>query len=149
MRKIIVTILICLLIFLVSCKNNSDPVTNVNNPPPPTVGWVLEYSDYNIGTLFCTWPNPCLIDIITDSINLVNCDSMRIYMPYHSIRNNKLTIMKFPYYLDLYSCSFPDSSTGTLDKAFTAYDYKIILDFAFEIGTRFTIDTLQIYKKIK
>lgn len=147
MKNIINAIFICLFIIFVSCKNNSDPVTYSGNPP--VIGWVLDYRDYNIGTLFCNMPDPCSMDIITDSINLVNCDSIRVYMSYYSIRNNNLTITKYPNYLDLYTCSFPDSSRGILDKTFTAFNYKIILDFAFEIETRFTIDTLQIFKKIR
>jgi|WetSurMetagenome_2_1015567.scaffolds.fasta_scaffold990695_1 hypothetical protein len=148
MKKIIFPLFIFLTIFLASCKNESTPVTNENNPPP-TTGWVLDYRDYNIGTLVCTFPNPCLMDIITDSVDLTKSDSVRIYMSYHSIRNNSLTVMKFPFYQDLFSCTFPDSSYGKLDRVFVSYNYKIILDFAFEIGTRFTIDTLHIFKKLK
>ncbi|MCX6163380.1 MAG: hypothetical protein NTU73_00710 [Ignavibacteriae bacterium] len=147
MKKLTPLIFICLFIFLVSCKNNSDPVTNTSNPP--VTGWYLDYHDYNIGTLFCTWPNPCLIDIVTDTIDLTKSDSMRIFMSYHSIRNNSLTVLKFPVYLELFSCTFPDSSYGKMDKIFASFNSKIILDFGFEIGTRFTIDTLQIFKKIK
>jgi hypothetical protein len=145
MKKIICVFFTCSFIFLVSCKDNSDPVTNTSNPP--VTGWVLDYHDYNIGTFYCTWPNPCPFEVVTDTIDLTSSDSMRILMSYHSIRNNSLTVLKFPVYSELFSCVFPDSSYGKMDKVFASFNSKIILDFGFEIGTRFTIDTLQIYKK--
>ena len=72
---------------------------------------------------------------------------MGIFMSYHSVRNNKLTIIKVPYPVEFFNCTFPDSSYGRIDTVITLFNTKIILDFGFEIGTRFTIDTLQIYKK--
>jgi hypothetical protein len=146
MKKIICIIFTCLFIFIVSCKKDSDTVTNGNNQPP-TTNWVLDYHDYNIGTLFCAWSGPCLIDVVTDTINLINSDSMRIFMTYHSLNNNSLAILKFPSPVQLYSCTFRDSSYGKIDTVFPSFKSKVILDFGFDIGTRFTIDTLQIYKK--
>jgi hypothetical protein len=140
-------VFICFLFLISACNKNSDPVTNENNPP--TTGWVLDYRDYNIGSFFCNTQNPCFFDIITDTVDLTKSDSMRIYMSYQSFRGNSLTIMKFPVYEEIYKCVFPEYTTGKLDISFASFNSKIILDFAFEVATRFTIDTLQIYKKIK
>jgi hypothetical protein len=128
------------------CNNDSTPVSNTNTSPQST-GWVLDYHDYNIGSFFCNAQNPCSFEIITDTIDLTKSDSIRIYMSYHSIRNNFLTVTKFPVYLELFNYVFTDSTYGKIDRVFESYNSKMFLDFSFEIGTRFTIDTLQIFKK--
>jgi hypothetical protein len=147
MKKTTCLLLTLLLIYLVSCKEDSTSVSNITNPPAPDTGWVLGYHDYNIGTLSCTFSNPCLIDIVTDTIDITSYDSMRIYLSYHSIRNNSLSIFKIPYPVQLCNCVFQDSTYGKLDKTFGSFNSKILLDFGFAVGSRFTIDTLQIYKK--
>ena len=147
MKNIIFTFLVCISILSVSCKNDSSVVTNENNTPADS-SWVLDYHDYNIGTLFCTWPNPCLMDIITDSVYAAKYDSIKIVMSYHSIVNNKLSVTKFPIPVEYYNYTFPDSSYGRIDKVFYSYRMNMIVDFAFEVGTKITIDTLQIFKKL-
>jgi len=146
MKNLLCVLFAGLAIIIGSCKNESTVVTNENNPPP-AAGWILEFHDYNIGTLVCTYPNPCSMDIVTDTINLTNNDSMRIFMSFHSVVNNSLTIFKVPYPYQLYNCVFPDSSYVKIDKVFASFKAKVLLDFGFEVGTRFTIDTLQIFKK--
>jgi len=147
MKNIIFALLVCFSILSVSCKNDSSVVTNENNPPADS-SWVLDYHDYNIGTLFCTWPNPCMIDVVTDTIDVTNKDSIRIIISFHSFVNNSLTITKIPYPQEIYNCQFGDSTYGKLDKVFPSFRTKILIDFGFDVGTKFTIDTLQIFKKL-
>lgn len=150
MKNIIFISFLLLSVYLISCKNNSDVVTNTHITPPPSVtGWVLDYHDYGIGTLFCNWPNTCFIDIVTDTIDLTNSDSMRIYMSYHSIQNNSLLITKLPFPAELYNNRFTDSTYGKVDKYYGSFNDKIFLLFSFDIGSEFTIDTLKIFKKVR
>jgi hypothetical protein len=87
-------------------------------------------------------------DIVTDTIDLTGNDSMKIYLSYHSIRNNSLEILKIPYPVHLYDCLFADSTYGKLYKTFGSFNAKILLDFGFLVGSRFSIDTLQVFKKL-
>jgi hypothetical protein len=84
---------------------------------------------------------------VTDTIDMTSYDSMRIYMSYHSIRNNSLEIYKIPYPVVIYSCAFTDSTYGKLDKTVGSFNTKYFLDFMFAVGTRLSIDTLQVFKK--
>lgn len=151
MKKTIFSLLTCIIIFSLSCKNNSDTVTNGNNPPPtPITGWTTIYEEKAWGTFNCTMPNFCLYDIITDSLDLRNTDSIRILLNYRSYHNTSLEVYKFPNYATLFSFTFPDSTTGKVDRYFNIdYNMKIILDFAFTVENKFTIDTLKVFKKIK
>lgn len=136
---------IIIILFVASCKNNDETVNSSNNITTPE--WSLGYHYYYNGTWFCNNPNPCLFDLVTDTLDLTKSDSVRIYMVYHSVRNNYMEVLKFPEYGELFSYTFPDSSTGIIDRVFTSYKTKVFFDFAFQIGTRFSIDTLKIFKK--
>lgn len=144
--KVSVLVTAILIFFIASCKEESVS-TGRGLITPPTVNWILDYYDYNIGTLYCTWPNPCFIDVVTDTIDLTNNDSIRIIIRFHSVRKNALTITKVPYPVEFYNCTFPDSAYGVIEETFTSFKAKVLIDFGFDVGTKITIDTLQIFKK--
>ena len=145
-EKVSVLVTAILIFFVASCKEESVS-TGGGLITPPAVNWILDYYDYNIGTLYCTWPNPCFIDVVTDTIDLTNNDSLRILRRFHSVRNNALTITKVPYPVEFYTYTFPDSAYGVIDEIFPSFRAKVLFDFGFDVGTKITIDTLQIFKK--
>lgn len=147
MKKLIPLIIV--LFLFVSCKKDSDTVTNVTTTTPPTTsGWSTAYEEIAWGTFNCSMPNFCLFDIVTDSLDLRNCDSVRILLCYRSYHNASLEVYKFPYYAMLLNYTFPDSTTGKIDRYFPIdYNAKVIFDFAFTVENKFIIDTLKVFKK--
>ncbi|MBI5401820.1 MAG: hypothetical protein HY959_00320 [Ignavibacteriae bacterium] len=151
MKKLYLFVLLLLFFICQSCSKDSDPVkSTITNPPTPLTGWVLAYEEKSWGTFNCSMPTPCWYDIITDSIDLRSCDSIRILLSYRSYHGCSMDVIKLPYPHQFLSCVFPDSITGRVDTNFSAnYNSKVIFDFFFEISNRFTIDTLKVYRKIK
>lgn len=151
MRKLSYALLIYFIIALISCKNESNPVTNnVITPPPTPVGWSMVYQEQTWGTFTCTMQNGCWYDIVTDSLDFRNCDSVRVLLYYHSYKNATLTLNKVPYPLELFNYSFPDSTIGKIDTSiFISFDSKALLDFSFYVSNKFTIDTLKVYRRVK
>ena len=150
MKKFIL-ILALIVVTQTGCKKEETaPVSQITTPPTPLTGWNLVYEEKVWGTFNCTMPNLCFYDIITDSLDFRNCDSIRILLCYKSYHNTALSVLKFPYYSELFSYSFPDSTTGRIDRYFyTDYNMKIIIDFGFEVENKFRIDTLKIFRKIR
>lgn len=150
MNKIFILLLFGFIVSFSSCNKDTTPVTTTSTPPTPITGWQTAYEEKTYGTFNCNMPGLCWYDIITDSLDFRNCDSMRILLYYRSFHNSALTVSKFPYYAELLNIAFPDSTTGVIDRYFpTDYNMKVILDFNFELEKRFMIDTLKVFRKIK
>lgn len=145
MKTLYCLLTIFVFLFMASCKNSDETVNSSNNNP--VKDWTMDYHYYYNGTWFCNNPVPCSFDFISDTVDLTKSDSIRIYMVYSSVRNNSLEVLKFPEYGQLFSYVFPDSTTGKIDRIFTSFKAKVFFDFAFEVGTRFSVDTLKIFKK--
>jgi hypothetical protein len=150
MKKIIFSLLICISIFSLSCKNNSDTVTNGTNPPVTTPAWSMIYEEKAWGTFNCTMPNFCLYDIVTDSLDLRNTDTVRVLLYYRSYHNTSMALIKVPYPVQMLAYTFPDSTIGKVDTILNInFNAKVLFDFGFEVQNKFTIDTLKVYKKNK
>jgi hypothetical protein len=150
MNRTIFLLLFGFIVSFSSCNKDTTPVTTTSTPPTPVTGWQTAYEEKTYGTFSCNMPNLCWYDIITDSLDFRNCDSIRILLYYRSYHNTALSVSKYPYYAELFNFAFPDSTTGVIDRYFsTDYNMKIILDFSFEVENKFTIDTLKVFRKIK
>jgi hypothetical protein len=150
MKNSIFILFLFLIGFSAGCNKDTTPVTTTNNPPTPVAGWFTAYEEKAWGTFNCTLPPLCWYDIITDSLDFRNCDSIRILLCYRSYHNTVLSVLKYPYNAELFNFNFPDSTTGKIDRYFSAdYNMKIILDFSFEVENKFRIDTLKVFRRIK
>ena len=147
MKNSILLLAVLLTIVFFCCKNDSDNPTTSGNPTVTDTVWKMIFHDYNIGSFYCTFPNPCNADYITDSLDFRNSDSLRVRLVYHSYHNNSLEVMKFPFYSDLFTYTFRNLTAGKIDSVFVSYKSKVIFDFAFMIGDSLKFDTLQIFKK--
>ena len=140
-------ILIILVSFLASsCKKDSDNPVTVTSPSQ--TGWSAIYTENVIGTFNCTLPPSCFYDIVTDSLDMTKCDSIRILLYYHSYNDASMYILKFPYPVEFLDYTFPDSTAGKIDTVLTSFKSKVVFDFAFTVKNKFIIDTLKVYKKL-
>ena len=144
MKRLFVVFFPCLLIFFNGCNKNSDIV---NNPyKPPLSNWALSYKNYSVGTMFCN-SSFCDFPFQTDTIDITNKDSIKFYMRYTSIFNNSFYVLKNQAPFEIYDFTFPDSTTGIIDTVFASYKTKIVMIINYDVATRLSIDSLQVWIK--
>ena len=146
MKKSFLLLAVLLTIVFYCCKKDSDnPVTVTNTPQ---TGWSAIYTENAIGTFNCTLLPLCFYDIVTDTLDMTKCDSIRILLCYHSYHDASFYILKLPYPVEFLDYTFPDSTIGKIDTVLTSFKVKAIFDFSFSVKNKFTIDTLKVFKKL-